>query len=168
MLKVDYNCTYKIKNFKYKISRLLKNDPHLIKFETSMINTSGYYCLLFLPWPKCFHSFFFSDPGDLYYIHEPTARVRFRIVLLTGGSFNLTCILNRGVWFSCVAGLPDQMFTWLVHDTMMPVSDNMWIRETLCIAEIFHILLHISFCRKPGGYIVFFCDTTVGIERQRD
>jgi hypothetical protein len=34
----------------------------LIKFETS---TSGYYCLLFLPWPKCFHSFFFSDPGDL-------------------------------------------------------------------------------------------------------
>ena len=27
MLKVDYNCTYKIKNFKYKIFRLLKNDP---------------------------------------------------------------------------------------------------------------------------------------------
>jgi len=65
MLKVDYNCTYKIKNFKYKISRLLKNDPHLIKFETSTINTSGYYCLLFLPWPKCFHSFCFSDPVNL-------------------------------------------------------------------------------------------------------
>jgi len=65
MLKVDYNCTYKIKNFKYKISRLLKNDPHLIKFETSTINTSGYYCLLFLPRPKCFHSFCFSDPVDL-------------------------------------------------------------------------------------------------------
>jgi len=65
MLKLDYNCTYKIKNFKYKISRLLKNDPHLIKFETSTINTSGYYCLLFLPWPKCFHSFCFSDPVNL-------------------------------------------------------------------------------------------------------
>jgi len=65
MLKVDYNCTYKIKNFKYKISRLLKNDPHLIKFETSTMNTSGYYCLLFLPRPKCFHSFCFSDPVNL-------------------------------------------------------------------------------------------------------
>ena len=37
----------------------------MIKFETSTINTTGYYCLLFLPWPECFHSFFFSDPGDL-------------------------------------------------------------------------------------------------------
>ncbi len=52
MLKVDYNCTYKIKNFKYKISRLLKNDPHLIKFETSTINTSG-FALLAVPVRGC-------------------------------------------------------------------------------------------------------------------
>ena len=29
--------------------------------------------------------------------------------------------------FFLLAGIPDQMFTWLVHDTMMPVKKNgMW------------------------------------------
>jgi len=50
----------------------------------------------------------------------------------------LKFVLNfrtRGVRvFFCVAGLPDQMFTWLVHDTMMPVSLNFVC--DLCIDQI--------------------------------
>ncbi len=75
------------------------------------------------------------DPGDLYYIHESTARVRFRIVLLTGGAFNLNCILDRGVYKACFETLTEGGFRIEVHSN--GAEGRMWrFFRTCCGARV--------------------------------
>ena len=72
---------------------------------------------------------------------------------------------TRGVRFSCLwRGYPTKVCAGYLHVHLMPVIENMWIKGTLCIAEIFTFCC-ISVSVDNLAAIVFFCGTTVGIDR---
>ena len=83
---------------------------------------------------------------------------------------------TRGVRVFCLlAGIPDQMFTWLVHDTMMPVKKKCgglwWLRDYVWIYQSL-----VIFCRlvlngntsSIGFGICFLARAHIKMERRWD
>ena len=84
---------------------------------------------------------------------------------------------TRGVRVFCLlAGIPDQMFTWLVHDTMMPVKKKIcgglwWLRDYVWIYQSL-----VIFCRlvlngntsSIGFGICFLARAHIKMERRWD
>jgi hypothetical protein len=61
--------------------------------------------------------------------------VRFRIVLLSGGSFNLNCILDRGVYRACFETLTEGGFRIEVHSD--GAGGRVWrFFQTCCGARV--------------------------------